>query len=98
MGFWHIKRLTKISEIPKSIDWRSDHYISVIKEKLPITGGQKAMNQWEILKNFDKKTILEFTDEASKQTFLKSNKFHFHGDHDGLPWWEQELLFCLKKI
>ena len=55
------------------------------------------MNQWEILKNFDKKTILEFTDEASKQTFLKSNKFHFHGDHDGLPWWEQELLFCLKK-
>ena len=87
----------KISEIPKSIDWRSDHYISVIKEKLPITGGQKAMNQWEILKNFDKKTILEFTDEASKQTFLKSNKFHFHGDHDGLPWWEQELLFCLKK-
>lgn len=87
----------KILEIPKSIDWRSDHYISVIKEKLPISGGQKAVNQWEILKNFDKRSILDFTDEASKLNSLKSNKFQFHGDLDGLPWWEQELLFCLKR-
>lgn len=84
-------------EIPSSIEWRQDHIIRVVKEKLPISGGQKAINQWAILKNFNNKPILEFTDEASKQTYLRSNKHKFHSERNGMPWWEQELLYCVQK-
>ncbi len=84
-------------EIPSSIEWRQDHIIRVVKEKLPISGGQKAINQWAILKNFNNKPILEFTDEASKQTYLRSNKHKFHSERNGVPWWEQELLYCVQK-
>lgn len=87
----------RVLELPKSIEWRSEHFIKIIKEKLPLSGGEKAQNQWNLLKSFDSKTILEYQDEASKRSLLKEYKYSYHNSKNDLPWWEQELLFCIKK-
>lgn len=86
----------KIS-IPKSIEWRSEHFIQILKDKLPLSGGEKAENQWNILKSFNNKSVLDFQDEASKKSYLNDYKYSFSPERDGQPWWDQELLYCIKR-
>ena len=37
--------------------------IRINKEKIPGSGGEKAKNQWEILKQFNKSTVSKFQEK-----------------------------------
>lgn len=83
--------------IPNSIDWRSEHFIKILKEKLPLSGGVKAENQWNVLKMFNNRSILDFQDEASKRSMLAQYKNDYSNHKNDMPWWDQELHYCLKR-
>ena len=71
----------------------SDSIIRILKEKVPGSGGQKSMNQWEILKTFNGKTVKEFVEGAMNITMMTDPNTKFTSS----LWWESELRDCLKK-
>ena len=71
----------------------SDSIIRILKEKVPGSGGQKSMNQWEILKTFNGKTVREFVQAAMNITMMTDSNTKFMSP----VWWENELRDCLKK-
>ena len=78
--------------IPRDIDWKKEHFIKINKEKLPTTGGEKAKNQWALLKQFNKKSISQFQEKAMNAT-LNSSNFTYQSSN----WWDREIDYCLQR-
>ena len=62
-----------------------------------MSGGVKAENQWNVLKMFNNRSILDFQDEASKRSMLAQYKNDYSNHKNDMPWWDQELYYCLKR-
>ena len=78
--------------IPRDAIWKKNHYIRINKEKILSSGGEKAKNQWEILKQFNKSTISKFQEKAMNET-LNSPNSTFQSSN----WWDREIDYCLQR-
>ena len=100
--YWLKKTVQKIDPyrnliIPEDIEWRKIHFISIKKEKMHTTGGNKAINQWDILKKFNNSSIYNYQTEAMSITMSDRTNSLFHPSKNGIGWWDQELHFCILK-
>ena len=64
------------------------HIISIVGEK-NVRMGSKGSRQWELLKQFNKKSVEDFEKGAKKATNLNSSDTFQQG-----KWWIRELDYC----